>query len=215
MPETTPHPDFEHAIHTANTRLKAVSEALGTGDRHAAHRVLWAWLPTLRDRLTVDVAAHFAAQLPDLLRGACYDGWDPSTVPVRYGREGHVDRFAQEAKVTAEEVPRIAPAVTASYANPSRPDTWRRHRSNCRTTSRQSSFSRPADRRCGFARSNRRNRTYRLRAGERAAHGVARQEGPDPGALAPSVSPLARGSSSMARVPSGRTGGRPKPGPCD
>ncbi|MFE2233419.1 DUF2267 domain-containing protein [Streptomyces sp. NPDC059442] len=69
-------------------------------------------LHTLRDRLTGDVAAHFAAQLPDLLRGAYYDGWDPSTVPVKYDREGCVYRSVQEVKVTAEGVPRIAPVVT-------------------------------------------------------------------------------------------------------
>ncbi|WP_328364259.1 DUF2267 domain-containing protein [Streptomyces sp. NBC_00457] len=111
MPPTHP-PDFEHAIHTANIWLKAVAEALGTEDRHFAHRVLRTWLHTLRDRVTVDVAAHFAAQLPDLLRGAYYDGWDPSAVPVKYGREGYVDRFVQEAKVDADDVPRIASAVT-------------------------------------------------------------------------------------------------------
>ncbi|MFF4346121.1 DUF2267 domain-containing protein [Streptomyces sp. NPDC001530] len=112
MPATHP-PDFEHAIHTANIWLKAVSEALGTDDRHLAHRVLRTWLHTLRDRLTVDVAANFAAQLPELLRGVYYDGWDPSVVPVKYDREGYVNRFVQEAKVTAEEVPQIAPAVAA------------------------------------------------------------------------------------------------------
>ncbi|HEX5566655.1 MAG TPA: DUF2267 domain-containing protein [Streptomyces sp.] len=108
----THHPDFEHAIHTANTWLKAVSESLGTEDRHLAHRVLRTWMHTLRDRITVDVAAHFAAQLPELLRGAYYDGWDPSAVPVKYGRDGYVNRFAQEAKVTPDDVARIAPAVT-------------------------------------------------------------------------------------------------------
>ncbi|GAB2813428.1 DUF2267 domain-containing protein [Streptomyces chlorus] len=108
-------PDFEHAIHTADLWLKATPEAPGTDDRHLAHRVLRTWLHTLRDRLTVDVAAHFAAQLPaqlpDLLRGAYYDGWDPSVVPVKYDREGYINRFVQETKVTAEEVPRTAPAV--------------------------------------------------------------------------------------------------------
>ncbi len=112
MPPTHP-PDFEHAIHTANIWLKAVSEALGTEDRHLAHRVLRTWLHTLRDRVTIDVAAHFAAQLPDLLRGAYYDGWNPSTVPVKYDREGYVNRFVQEAKVAAEDVPHLASAVTA------------------------------------------------------------------------------------------------------
>ncbi|MBD0421762.1 DUF2267 domain-containing protein [Streptomyces sp. TRM S81-3] len=112
MPATRP-PDFEHAIHTANIWLKAVSEALGTEDRHFAHRVLRAWLHTFRDRLTVDVTAHFAAQLPELLRGVYYDGWNPSAVPIKYDRDGYVNRFAQEAKVKAEDVPEIASVVTA------------------------------------------------------------------------------------------------------
>ncbi|MEV5545937.1 DUF2267 domain-containing protein [Streptomyces sp. NPDC052309] len=112
MPATRP-PDFEHAIHTANIWLKAVSEALGTEDRHFAHRVLRAWLHTFRDRLTVDVTAHFAAQLPELLRGVYYDGWNPSAVPIKYDRDGYVNRFVQEAKVKAEDVPEIASVVTA------------------------------------------------------------------------------------------------------
>ncbi|MFH0243061.1 DUF2267 domain-containing protein [Streptomyces sp. HK10] len=104
--------EFEHVIHTANIWLKAVSEALGTEDRHLANRVLRTWLHTLRDRLTVDAAAHFAAQLPELLRGVYYDGWVPSAAPVKYDREAYVNRFAQEALVSTEAVPRIAPAVT-------------------------------------------------------------------------------------------------------
>ncbi|MDW6057404.1 DUF2267 domain-containing protein [Streptomyces sp. FXJ1.4098] len=111
MPTTHP-PDFEHAIDSANIWLKAVSEALETEDRHVAHRILRTWPHTLRDRLTVDVAAHLAAQLPELLRGACYDGWDPSVVPVKYDREGYVNPFVQEGKVTAEDVPRMVAAVT-------------------------------------------------------------------------------------------------------
>ncbi|MFH9728397.1 DUF2267 domain-containing protein [Streptomyces sp. NPDC017254] len=82
-------------------------------------------LHTLRDRLTVDVAAHFAAQLPDLLRGAYYDGWDPSTVPVKYDRGGYVNRFVHEVKVTAEKVPRIAPVVTGvvrEHVSPGHPE---------------------------------------------------------------------------------------------
>ncbi|MEV5510156.1 DUF2267 domain-containing protein [Streptomyces orinoci] len=109
-------PDFEHAIHTANIWLKSVAEAMGTEDRGAANRALRAWLHTVRDRLTVDVAAHLAAQLPELLRGVYYDGWDPSIVPVKYDRDAYMIRFAQEAKVTAEEVPQVTAAVTAALA---------------------------------------------------------------------------------------------------
>jgi hypothetical protein len=32
------------------------------------------------------VAAHVAAQLPELLRGVFYDGWNPSKVPVKKGQ---------------------------------------------------------------------------------------------------------------------------------
>ncbi|NBM17611.1 DUF2267 domain-containing protein [Streptomyces sp. GC420] len=113
MSATRP-PDFEHAIHTANIWLKAVSDSLGTDDRHLAHRILRTWFHTLRDRLTVDVAAHFAAQLPELLRGVYYDGWDPSVVPIKYDREAYVNRFVHEAKVNAEDVPRIASSVTSA-----------------------------------------------------------------------------------------------------
>ncbi|GAA2510911.1 DUF2267 domain-containing protein [Streptomyces sp. NPDC059506] len=102
---------FEHAIHTANIWLKAVADSMETEDRHLANRALRAWLHTLRDRLTVDVAAHFAAQLPELLRGVYYDGWDPSHVPVKYDRQTYVNRFTQESRVDPADVPRIAPAV--------------------------------------------------------------------------------------------------------
>lgn len=103
---------YEHAIHTANIWLNAVVDAIGTDDRNLANRALRAWLHTFRDRLTVDVAAHFAAQLPELLRGVYYDGWDPSSVPVKYDREAYVVRFGQEARIDVNSVPQIAAAVT-------------------------------------------------------------------------------------------------------
>lgn len=109
------HPNgFAHALNTANVWLSAVTEALGTEDRHFAQRALRGWLHALRDRLTIDVAAHLGAQLPELLRGIYYEGWDPSNVPVKYNREGFVDRFVHEAKVSAGDVPRMAPAITAA-----------------------------------------------------------------------------------------------------
>ncbi|MFD0504673.1 DUF2267 domain-containing protein [Streptomyces chiangmaiensis] len=142
-------PDFERTIHTANIWLKSVCEGLGTEDRHLAHRVLRTWMHTLRDRLTVDVAAHFAAQLPELMRGAYYDGWDPSIVPIKYDRAGYLSRFSHEARVSTEEVPGSRPRSPRSYASMSRPGHWSRRWNRSRTTSGTSSFSRPDGRWAG------------------------------------------------------------------
>lgn len=95
---------FDHMVHTANAMVADIAEVFGTKDRRFAFRVLRAWLHTLRDRLTVDEAAHFAAQLPELVRGVYYDGWNPSRVPVRFGPEEFATRFAKEAGIPLEDV---------------------------------------------------------------------------------------------------------------
>jgi uncharacterized protein (DUF2267 family) len=95
-------------VNTANTWLADVAEAFGTKDRRFAYRVLRAWLHTLRDRLTVERAAQFAAQLPELVRGVYYEGWNPSRVPLKYGREEFVERFATEANIPTDDVRRVA-----------------------------------------------------------------------------------------------------------
>ncbi len=75
----------DHATHTAHMWVNDVAK--DTDDREFAYRVLRAWLHTLRDRLTIEASAHFAAQLPDLLRGVVYGGWNPSAFPEKYDVE--------------------------------------------------------------------------------------------------------------------------------
>jgi uncharacterized protein (DUF2267 family) len=59
-------------------------ERLGRfGSEQEAYSNLRAVLQALRDRLTVDEAAHLAAQLPTLVRGVYYEGWRPSASPTR------------------------------------------------------------------------------------------------------------------------------------
>ncbi|MBO0877104.1 MAG: DUF2267 domain-containing protein, partial [Pseudonocardia sp.] len=82
--------------------------------RHYACRGLRAWLHTVRDRVTVDGAAHFAAQPPMLLRGLFFDGWTPSRVPVKYDAEQLVLTAAQEANVSLADARTAIPAVTAA-----------------------------------------------------------------------------------------------------
>ncbi|WP_030925838.1 DUF2267 domain-containing protein [Streptosporangium amethystogenes] len=104
---------IEHTIQTTNRWLTDLAEAIGTEDRDFAQRVLKAWLHAVRDGLTVDSAAHFAAQLPDLLRGVYYNGWDPSHVPIRRSREEFIEHFARSSRTALSDVPKLASAVTA------------------------------------------------------------------------------------------------------
>jgi uncharacterized protein (DUF2267 family) len=103
---------LDRSIDKANAWLADVDDGFGTRECRLAYRVLRAWLHCLRDRLTVEVAAHFAAQLPELLRGVFFDGWNPSRVPQKYDRAEYVRRFAREARVHDSDVAKSVRIVT-------------------------------------------------------------------------------------------------------
>ena len=105
---------LDHAMHTAHTWVNDVARELDTDDREFAYRVLRAWLHTLRDRLTVEASAHFAAQLPDLIRGVFYAGWKPNAVPEKYDAEEYTVRFLSEANISLHDVGKVAAATTAA-----------------------------------------------------------------------------------------------------
>jgi uncharacterized protein (DUF2267 family) len=107
---------FAPAVHTAHAWLADIARALDTDDRRYTYRALRAWLHTLRDRLTVDAAVKLAAQLPELLRGVYYDGWEPSRTPIKYGPDEYAVRFAFEARIPVADVSEAAPAVAGALA---------------------------------------------------------------------------------------------------
>src|SRR5918997_6947155 len=111
---TTGLDSFDRSVHKSNQWLKELMERLGTDDRRYAYRVLRAYFHLLRDRLTVDEAAQLAAQLPHLLRGGFYEGWDPSRTPGTYrDRETFLSRLAERAKLAGpEEAATAARAAT-------------------------------------------------------------------------------------------------------
>lgn len=104
---------LDRSVDKTNAWLADIEEALGTADRRLAYRVIRAWLHALRDRLTVQVTAQFAAQLPELLRGVFYDGWNPSRVPHKYGHSEYVMRFARDARIHDSDVLKAAALVTS------------------------------------------------------------------------------------------------------
>jgi len=85
---------FDRSIHATNLWLKEISKAIGV-DRRMAWRALGAVLRALRDRLTGEDAAHLAAQLPLVVRGAFYEQYRPAIQPdPMRSREEFVARVA-------------------------------------------------------------------------------------------------------------------------
>ncbi len=105
---------LDHAVQAAQAWVNDVAKQFGTDDKEFAYEVLRAWLHTVRDRLTVESSAHFAAQLPDLIRGVFYAGWDPSRVPEKYNVEGYRMKFAKEANIAPADVAKAAAVCTAA-----------------------------------------------------------------------------------------------------
>jgi uncharacterized protein (DUF2267 family) len=103
---------LDRSIDRTNQWLHDVANTFETQDRRLAYRVTRSWLHTLRDRLPVPVAAHLAAQLPELLRGVFYEGWNPSKVPAKYDREEYIARFARNAQIHTTEVEKAGRLVT-------------------------------------------------------------------------------------------------------
>lgn len=86
---------FDETVQLTDVWLKELMDDLGWADRHRAYRALRAVLHALRDRLTVDAAAHLSAQLPMLVRGFYFEGWRPSRVP---GKERTKEEFIEKVK---------------------------------------------------------------------------------------------------------------------
>jgi uncharacterized protein (DUF2267 family) len=89
---------FDHATMKADAWIREMMRELGTDDPRQAYHALAAALQTLRDRLRAEEAAQLAAQLPLLVRGLFFEGWDPASTPVHVRRpEELVALFEEKA----------------------------------------------------------------------------------------------------------------------
>ena len=110
---------FDTTVHKTNTWLHDLMELLGWQEKQKAYLAMRATLHALRDRLTVDEVAQLAAQLPMLMRGFYYEGWDPSDKPLRERHKAQFlarmeQQFRSEDRIDSE---RVARAVFTVLAN--------------------------------------------------------------------------------------------------
>ena len=109
---------FDTTIQKTNRWLDDLMTVLGTRDRYEAYQALRVTLQTLRDRLTVEEVAQLGAQLPMLIRGFYYEGWDPTDKPLRERRKEEFlarleRRSRREGRIDPEQVARAVFAVLA------------------------------------------------------------------------------------------------------
>lgn len=73
----------DDAVQSTNEWVNDVNEKVGWEHKHRAYRLLRSVLHAVRDHLNPDEAAQLAAQMPVLIRGVFYDGWNPSKTPLK------------------------------------------------------------------------------------------------------------------------------------
>ncbi|HEU4643511.1 MAG TPA: DUF2267 domain-containing protein [Gemmatimonadaceae bacterium] len=109
---------FDTTVHRTNSWINDLLQLLGSRDRHRGYLAWRATLHALRDMLTVDEVAQLAAQLPMLMRGFYYEGWDPSDKPLRVRHReqflAHIaEQFGRDVPIDPEQVARAAFTVLA------------------------------------------------------------------------------------------------------
>jgi uncharacterized protein (DUF2267 family) len=95
---------FDTMVDKANHVLKEIEHAYGwpKDRRKQSYAALRAVLHPLRDRLTVEESAQFAAQLPTLLRGIYYEGWKPSETPLKMSKDEFFTRVREDFPYAVE-----------------------------------------------------------------------------------------------------------------
>lgn len=74
---------IDEAVQTANIWLNEVDYRTGWDNKQRGYRLMRAVLHAIRDHLSVDEASDLGAQLPTLIRGIYYEGWNASKNPVK------------------------------------------------------------------------------------------------------------------------------------
>jgi uncharacterized protein (DUF2267 family) len=95
---------FDTTLEKTYAWLNELSDELGTGNRHQAYEVLRAFLHALRDRLPVESAVKLGAQLPMLVRGFYYEGWNPTHKPDKMDAAAFLGHVHRETNLEPDQI---------------------------------------------------------------------------------------------------------------
>jgi uncharacterized protein (DUF2267 family) len=86
-----------HGVQTLQEWLKEIKDKGELADENAAYHVLRTVLHQLRDRLTLEEAVDLGAQLPLIVRGLYFEGWQPHKVPRKIrSKEVFLDELTKD-----------------------------------------------------------------------------------------------------------------------
>lgn len=88
---------IDHTVQTTHAWINELKERLDwVGHRDALH-LMRVTLTGVRDHLSHEEAADFAAQLPLLIRGMFYEGWKPASTPFKdRSQQAFIDRIEDQ-----------------------------------------------------------------------------------------------------------------------
>lgn len=115
-------PSIAHAVQKTQEWLNELSEKGDLADGQEALGVLRGVLHHLRDRLTLEEAVDLGAQLPTIVRGIYYEGWQPrkgpSKITSRQDFVGEISGKHFPNAVPAERAIRDVFALLARHCDP-------------------------------------------------------------------------------------------------
>jgi uncharacterized protein (DUF2267 family) len=102
---------FHNALEHPQQWVLEMMAELRTHDERDALQALRAGLQALRDRLTLEEVAQLSAQMPLVIRGLFFEGWDPTGKPLRLRKREEFlslvrERYAPRHQATADEIVR-------------------------------------------------------------------------------------------------------------
>lgn len=104
---------FDKTLQTTNVWLNEISEEMG-GSKQRAYHALTAVLWSLRDRLQIEDSAHLAAQLPLMVKGIYFHGWNPTVQPNKIRSQ---EEFLENVEARLHDIRPMDPkdAVSAVF----------------------------------------------------------------------------------------------------